>query len=117
MTMSEMTPSAIQIFRHETQPHHPSLSAVSQLAARTAAASLVAATVADCGEARMSSMRKNKSRDRRDSRRWQVNNNFWDRTPEERAVAMDVACQRGGTDNFSDLSPEERSRAYEDETL
>jgi len=42
-----------------------------------------------------------------------VNNGFWDRPAEERAARMDAACERGGVSNFSDLSPEERGRAYD----
>lgn len=42
-----------------------------------------------------------------------VNNGFWDRPPEERAARMDAACERGGTSNFFDLSPEERGAAYD----
>lgn len=41
-----------------------------------------------------------------------VNNGFWDRPVEERAAIMEQACERGGVDNFFDLSPEERGEAY-----
>lgn len=44
-----------------------------------------------------------------------VNNGFWDREPQERAVRMDRACERGGVSNFFDLAPEERAACYEDE--
>lgn len=42
-----------------------------------------------------------------------VNNGFWDRSAEERAARMEAACERNGVSNFSDLSPEERGRAYD----
>lgn len=42
-----------------------------------------------------------------------VNNGFWDLDPEDRANAMESACERGDVDNFFDLSPEERGQAYE----
>ena len=42
-----------------------------------------------------------------------VNNDFWDRSPEERAQIMERACEQGGVSNFFDLSPEERGRAYD----
>jgi len=40
------------------------------------------------------------------------NRGFWDLPTEARSQAMERACERGGVDNFSDLSPEERGRAY-----
>jgi len=42
------------------------------------------------------------------------NNGFWDRTADERAERMRAAAERGGAENFFDLPPEERARAYED---
>lgn len=42
-----------------------------------------------------------------------VNNGFWDRPADERAARMNAACDRAGVDNFFDLSPEERGRAYD----
>ena len=44
-----------------------------------------------------------------------INNGFWDLDPEERAIRMDAACDRGGVVSFFDLSPEERGAAYEDD--
>jgi len=41
-----------------------------------------------------------------------VNYGFWDLPAEERAAAMDVACERGGVSDFYDLPPEDRDRAY-----
>lgn len=46
-----------------------------------------------------------------------VNNGFWDRPPEERAFLMERACERGGVDNFFDLSPEERGQAYDADSV
>lgn len=43
-----------------------------------------------------------------------MNNGFWDRPAEERAARMEWACERFGTGDFWDLSPEERGTAYED---
>ena len=43
------------------------------------------------------------------------NNDFWDRDPFDRAARMEAATRRGGVENFFDLSPEERARAYDDE--
>jgi hypothetical protein len=50
-------------------------------------------------------------RDERD--RLTCNNGFWDRPAEERGEKMDAACRRAGVSSFYDLSPEERSRVYE----
>lgn len=47
-----------------------------------------------------------------DNRLNDSNCGFWDRPVEERAAVMGVACDRGGVDNFFDLSPEERADAY-----
>jgi len=47
-------------------------------------------------------------------RRNALNNGFWDRDPEDRARAMERACERNGVSSFWDLPPEERTRAYED---
>lgn len=41
-----------------------------------------------------------------------VNHGFWDLPADERAAAMDSACERAGVVNFYDLPPEERDRAY-----
>ena len=41
------------------------------------------------------------------------NHGFWDR-PDERAERMRKAAERGGAENFFDLPPEDRARAYED---
>lgn len=46
----------------------------------------------------------------------QINNGFWDRPAEERAVRMEAACERNGVVSFFDLPPEERGRAYDDKT-
>ncbi len=43
------------------------------------------------------------------------NNGFWDREPSDRASRMRAAAERGGVENFFDLSPEERARAYDNE--
>ncbi len=43
----------------------------------------------------------------------QCNNGFWDKPAEERAQAMESACNYYGVANFFDLEPEERSRAYD----
>jgi hypothetical protein len=42
------------------------------------------------------------------------NNGFWDRPADARAERMRDAAERGGVDNFFDLPPEDRARAYED---
>lgn len=42
------------------------------------------------------------------------NNGFWDRPADDRAERMRDAAERGGVDNFFDLPPEDRARAYED---
>jgi len=42
-----------------------------------------------------------------------INNGFWDLDADERAAIIESACDRAGIENFCDLSPEERSRAYE----
>lgn len=44
-----------------------------------------------------------------------TNDGFWDLLAEERAAAMERAAERGGVENFFDLSPEERAQAYEGE--
>lgn len=47
-----------------------------------------------------------------------MNNGFWDRPADERAEIMDRAAERSGVENFFDLDPEERARAYDqDESL
>lgn len=45
------------------------------------------------------------------------NNGFWDRLPEDRAERMRDAADQGGVENFFDLPPEDRARAYEAEYL
>ena len=42
-----------------------------------------------------------------------MNNGFWDREPEDRASAMNQACDENDCENFFDLPPEERARAYD----
>ncbi len=42
------------------------------------------------------------------------NNGFWNREPDERAARMELASERGDVDNFFDLPPEDRARAYEE---
>lgn len=42
-----------------------------------------------------------------------VNFGFYDLPAQDRANAMDAACERGGVGNFFDLSPEERAQCYE----
>ena len=42
------------------------------------------------------------------------NGGFWDRPADERAEHMRKAADRGGVENFFDLPPEDRARAYED---
>lgn len=42
------------------------------------------------------------------------NKGFWDRPADERAKRMRSASERGGVENFFDLSPEDRAQAYED---
>ena len=41
------------------------------------------------------------------------NHGFWDRPADERAERMRNAAERGGAENFFDLPPEDRARAYE----
>lgn len=41
-----------------------------------------------------------------------MNNGFWDRPADERAAIMEHAAERGGVENFFDLEPEDRARAY-----
>ena len=41
-----------------------------------------------------------------------VNHGFWDLPASERARITEEACDRAGVENFYDLSPEERDRAY-----
>jgi hypothetical protein len=43
------------------------------------------------------------------------NNGFWDRDADERAERMRTASERGGVENFFDLSPEERAEAYDND--
>lgn len=40
---------------------------------------------------------------------------FWDRAADDRAAVMQSAAERGGAENFFDLSPEERAQAYDRE--
>jgi hypothetical protein len=40
---------------------------------------------------------------------------FWDRDADERAAVMRGAAERGGVENFFDLSPDERAQAYDRE--
>lgn len=42
-----------------------------------------------------------------------LNNGFWDLPAEERNAIMKAACERAGAENFFDLDPEDRRRAYE----
>ncbi len=42
-----------------------------------------------------------------------INNGFYLLPPDERAIAMERACEKHGVDNFFDLSPEERGEVYE----
>lgn len=42
------------------------------------------------------------------------NNGFWDNEAGYRAERMRAAAERGGVDNFFDLSPEDRAQVYED---
>lgn len=41
------------------------------------------------------------------------NNGFWDRPAQDRADRMRDAAERGGVENFFDLPPEDRARAYD----
>lgn len=43
------------------------------------------------------------------------NNGFWDLPADERAERMELAANRGGIENFFDLTPEERAIAYGDD--
>lgn len=45
-----------------------------------------------------------------------MNNGFWDRPSDERAEIMERAAERGGVENFFDLEPEDRARAYNQES-
>lgn len=42
-----------------------------------------------------------------------INAGFWDQPGEDRAAAMERACEQGGTSGFFDLSAEERGAAYD----
>ncbi|CAB3919968.1 hypothetical protein [Achromobacter ruhlandii] len=46
-----------------------------------------------------------------------MNNGFWDLPADERAAAMEQAAERGGVENFFDLDPEDRARAYNQEDV
>lgn len=51
--------------------------------------------------------------DYHDSRFNDSNNGFWDRPADERADRMAAAAERGGVENFFDLTPDERAQAYD----
>lgn len=42
-----------------------------------------------------------------------MSENFFDLSAEERAAAYERACERYGVEHFHDLDPEERAEAYE----
>lgn len=42
-----------------------------------------------------------------------INDGFWDLDPEDRAAAMQGACDRADIDSFWDLPAEDRAAAYD----
>ena len=51
--------------------------------------------------------------DYHDSRFNDSNNGFWGLPADERADRMRAASERGGVENFFDLTPDERAQAYD----